>query len=91
MCRIAYRHMQLIRGYHFSGGYRYSHQYWCPVTVTFYSVSRLGGVLKPRDYTRGRQEEDHNNENGDYRPSQLHLGASVNLCGLAPVIASFVS
>jgi hypothetical protein len=41
----------------FSDGYRYSHQNWCPMTVTSMALPWGGCVLDGGDYTRGGQEK----------------------------------
>src|SRR5215469_14076601 len=48
-------------------------------------------VLNTRDHSRGRQEQDHDNEYWDHSPSQFHLRAAVDLRRLAPVVFAFFS
>ena len=86
VCRVAYRDVQLICSYHFQRWISILPPILVPDHSDVYSVGRLFDVLDAGDDTRCRQEQDHNDENGNDRPRKFHLDASINLRGLTPVI-----
>ena len=90
MRRIAYRHVQFVCG----NDVQLRIAILPPILVPDYGniqrIRRMRRILDREDHACRRQKERHHNENGDHGPSQLHLCASVDLRGLAAVIALFV-
>ena len=86
MGRIAHRYMQFVCG----NDVQLRIAIFPPILMPDHGHLERSGrtvrVLNRHDHTRGREEQGHNDENGNYGPSQFHLRAPVDLRGLTAVI-----
>ncbi len=82
MRRIAYRNVQFIGGDHFERWISILPPELVPDDGDFNRVCRRLRILNAADYAGRRQEQDDDDENGNDRPGELQLRASIDLGGL---------